>query len=117
MKKIILMLQADRQQDSSLKALLAEQSRLKRAIKAEKENASVPRSSSSGLLPGAGRGRLGPPADSLREIEEKLREIELQMEGSRRRLGRPYDLLLMSMEQICEEKAEMQTLLLGRFVL
>ncbi len=107
-------MQADRQQDSSLKALLAEQSRLKRAIKAEKENASVPRSSG---LPGASRGRLGPPADSLREIEEKLREIELQMEGSRRRQGRPYDLLLMSMEQICEEKAEMQTLLLGRFVL
>jgi hypothetical protein len=112
---IILLLQADRQQDSGLKALLAEQSRLKRAIKAEKENASVPRSSG---LPGApGRDRLGPPADSLREIEEKLREIELQMEGSRRRQGRPYDLLLMSMEQICEEKAEMQTLLLGRFVL
>ena len=61
----------------------------------------------------------GPPmaADGLREIEEKLREIVVEMEGSRRRQGRPYDLLLMSMEQLCQEKAEMQTLLLGRFTL
>ena len=180
------LLQADKLQDSSLKNLLAEQSRLKRAIKAEKENKGVltpwsPRllsatesahsamqsgvqqqtgnqteesshpstqseelSQSSAVLseesahlagqseenahlagqseesvPLGGHpeesGHLAGQSEvSLREIEEKLREIVVAMEDKRIRGCRPYDLLAMSLEQLCEEKAEMQVLLLGK---
>ena len=190
------LLQADKLQDSSLKNLLAEQSRLKRAIKAEKENKGIltpwsPRllsatesahsamqsgvqqqtgnlseesshpstqseelsqssavlseesvhlagqSEESGHLAGqseesaylAGQSEEsvhlgGQPEESghlagqsevsLREIEEKLREIVVAMEDKRIRGCRPYDLLAMSLEQLCEEKAEMQVLLLGK---
>ena len=45
------LLQADKLQDSSLKNLLAEQSRLKRAIKAEKENKGILTPWSPRLLP------------------------------------------------------------------
>jgi hypothetical protein len=111
------MLQADRQQDSGLKTLLAEQARLKRAIKAEKENTVMAATPAASTV--RSRHHLAATSSAttvtggLREIEEKLEEIVLQMEGNRSRQGRPYDLLLMTMEQICEEKAEMQALLLG----
>jgi hypothetical protein len=162
---ILLILQADKLQDSELKTLLAEQSRLKRAIKAEKEN----KASSGPLLrlpltayeigdqkqpedshidendgpqtenqqssanqsqtstSSADQSEPGRPncADQsgeeerrevcLRDMEEKLREIMLTMEVKRSQEGRPYDLLAMSLEQLCQEKAELQVLLIGEY--
>lgn len=157
--------QADKLQDSSLKALLAEQARLKRDIKSEKENralashSSLPSlllrpltlaeplarppqlvvastedvqseqaynvvSQSEGSVKNTNQSdncafqsekssRSGVQSEaSLLEIESRLREIVLTMEVKRQEQGRPYDLLSMSLEQLCEEKAELQILLL-----
>jgi hypothetical protein len=132
-----------------LKTLLAEQSRLKRDIKAEKENkaasgpllrlpitASEPEDpkQSEETHSAASQSKESPDsadqsaplqpesADQsgeerqvcLRDVEEKLREIMLTMEVKRSQQGRPYDLLAMSLEQLCQEKAELQVLLIGK---
>eukprot|EP00092_Neocalanus_flemingeri_P019741 GFUD01021381.1.p1 GENE.GFUD01021381.1~~GFUD01021381.1.p1 ORF type:complete len:979 (+),score=194.06 GFUD01021381.1:418-3354(+) len=96
--------QADKMNDSDLKKMITEQARIKKDQKTQKENSEVKENFS----------RKGSDAYNkcIAAISESLLSIEKKLEESRTLKLRPFDLDFMSLEQIFDEKLEMQTVLL-----
>ena len=95
---------ADKMNDYDLKKMITEQSRIKKDIKTYKENSEVKENVVRKISDGYNK--------SIIAIRESLSNIEQKLEESRALKLRPFDLDFMSLEQIFDEKLEMQTFLL-----
>jgi len=95
---------ADKMNDYDLKKMITEQSRIKKDIKTYKENSEVKENVVRKISDGYNK--------SISAIRESLSNIEQKLEESRALKLRPFDLDFMSLEQIFDEKLEMQTFLL-----
>lgn len=96
--------QADKMNDSDLKKMITEQARIKKDLKTHKENSDVKENVLRKCSDGYNK--------SIAAIRESLLNIEKKLEESRALKLRPFDLDFMSLEQIFDEKLEMQTFLL-----
>jgi len=95
----------DKLNSPQISAVIAEQTRLKREMKQEKELAAFPLTSPT---------QTKPPTDqtkSLEAIRKRLAEITRKMATNRTYKKRPIDFQTMSLDQILEEKLELQSLL------
>jgi len=95
---------ADKMNNSDLKKFIIEQARLKKDLKTHKENSEVKETVVRKVSDGYNK--------SIDAIRESLSNIEKKLEESRALKLRPFDLDFMSLEQIFDEKLEMQTFLL-----
>merc|ERR1712142_400011 len=95
---------ADKMNDSDLKKMITEQARLKKDLKTYKENSEVKENVVRKISDGYNK--------SIVAIRDSLSNIEKKLEESRASKLRPFDLDFMSLEQIFDEKLEIQTLLL-----
>jgi hypothetical protein len=95
---------ADKMNDFDLKKIITEQARLKKDLKTYKENAEVKENAVRKISDSYNK--------SIDAIRESLLNIEKKLEESRASKLRPFDLDFMSLEQIFDEKLEMQTFLL-----
>eukprot|EP00091_Calanus_sinicus_P002712 TRINITY_DN12807_c0_g1_i1.p1 TRINITY_DN12807_c0_g1~~TRINITY_DN12807_c0_g1_i1.p1 ORF type:complete len:454 (+),score=93.15 TRINITY_DN12807_c0_g1_i1:148-1509(+) len=96
--------QADKMNDSDLKKMITEQARIKKDLKTYKENSDIKENVLRKCSDGYNK--------SIVAIRESLVNIEKKLEESRALKLRPFDLDFMSLEQIFDEKLEMQTFLL-----
>ena len=96
--------QADRMTDPEMFGLVTEQNRLKKEIRNLKENVEMKESEKSKRKDNNKR--------NIDDIQEALSKIESKLEKNRNLAARPSDLDLMSIEQIIDEKLDIQTLLL-----
>lgn len=94
------MSQADKMKDGELKAMMTEQARLKKEIKAVKEKREEGREGSKDW------------EKSILTIRISLADITAQLEDSRADKGRPEDPDMMSLDQVLDEKLELQCHLL-----
>jgi len=96
--------QADKMNDTELKNMITEQARIKKEIKNNKENSEVKENVSKKSSTEYNK--------CIVAIRESLSDIEKKLQQSRALKLRPFDLEFMSLEQIFDEKLEIQTLLL-----
>lgn len=96
--------QADKMNDTELKNMITEQARIKKEIKNNKENSEVKENVSKRSSIEYNK--------CIVAIRESLSDIEKKLQQSRALKLRPFDLEFMSLEQIFDEKLEIQTLLL-----
>jgi len=95
---------ADKMNDSDLKKMFTEQTRIKKELKIYKENSEVKENVSRKSTEAYNK--------CIVAIRESLLNIEKKLEESRSLKLRPFDLDFMTLEQIFDEKLEMQTVLL-----
>ena len=96
--------QADKMTDPDMLCLVTEQNRLKKEIRNLKENVEMKESEKNKRRENNKR--------NIDDIQESLTEIERKLQENRNLKARPSDLDLMSIEQIIDEKLDIQTLLL-----
>ena len=96
--------QADKMTDPEMLCLATEQNRLKKEIRNLKENVEMKEGEKSKRRETNNR--------NIDDIQQSLSGIEKKLEENRNLKARPSDLDLMSIEQIIDEKLDIQTLLL-----
>jgi len=96
--------QADKLNDPDLKKMITEQDRIKKEIKTQKENSDVKESLS--------RKSTSTYNKCIVAIKEFLLNMEQKLEENRTIKMRPFDLEIMSLDQIFDEKLAIQTVLL-----
>ena len=96
--------QADKMTDPEMLRLVTEQNRLKKEIRNLKENVEMKEGEKSKRRETNNR--------NIDDIQQSLSGIEKKLEENRNLKARPSDLDLMSIEQIIDEKLDIQTLLL-----
>ena len=96
--------QADKMTDPDMLCLVSEQNRLKKEIRNLKENVEIKESEKNKRKENNNR--------NIDDIQESLSQIEKKLKENRNLKARPSDLDLMSIEQIIDEKLDIQTVLL-----
>ena len=96
--------QADRMTDPEMVSLVTEQARLKREVKNMKENVEMKDHELVKKSVKVGR--------TVEDIKQSLSGMEMKLEENRKVKSRPFDLDLMSTEEIIDEKLDIQIILL-----
>ena len=98
--------QADKRTDPEMNSLVIEQARLRREVKNIKENFEM-----KGEVKEVSKST-EKVNRSIDDIKHSLSGIELKLEDNRKVKDRPFDLDLMTIEEIIDEKLDIQSLLL-----